>query len=67
MSMKTIGITWGDQAGIGPEVVEAALAALAAGPLAEGYKFQMIGKKISAVPGTPTTETARAALDGLEE
>ncbi len=67
MSMKTIGITWGDQAGIGPEVVEAALATLTSGQLLKGYRFQMIGERIKAVPGMPTTETARAALDGLEE
>jgi len=67
MSMKTIGITWGDQAGIGPEVVEAALEVLTTGPLAEGFEFQMIGERIEAIPGVPTRETARAALDGLEE
>lgn len=64
MSQKIIGITWGDQSGIGPEVVEAALAS---GQLPSGYEFKMIGERLSATPGEPTLETARAALDGLEE
>ena len=61
---KVIGITWGDQAGIGPEVVAAALES---GALPDGYTFKMIGERITATPGTPTLATARAALDGLEE
>jgi 4-hydroxythreonine-4-phosphate dehydrogenase len=60
----TIGITRGDQAGIGPEVVEASLSS---GQLPEGYEYRMIGKVVDAVAGKPTRLTAQAALDALEE
>ncbi len=63
-NLKTIGITRGDQAGIGPEVIEAALAS---GLLPEGYDYRVIGDLVEAVPGKPTRVTARAALDALEE
>ncbi len=62
--MKTIGITLGDQAGIGPEVVAEALAS---GQLPEGYHYQVIGERIEVTPGQPTKASARAALDALEE
>ena len=64
MSRRTIGITLGDQAGIGPEVVEAALAS---GQLPDGVDFRVIGQRVEMVPGEPTVETAQAALDALEE
>ena len=59
-----IGITRGDQAGIGPEVVEVALAS---GLLPEGVHFRLIGERVNVVPGVPTVESARAALGALEE
>lgn len=59
-----IGITRGDQAGIGPEVVEAALSS---GLLSEDYEYRLIGDAIEAVAGKPTRETAQAALDALED
>ncbi|MCP5535146.1 MAG: 4-hydroxythreonine-4-phosphate dehydrogenase PdxA [Akkermansiaceae bacterium] len=59
----TIGITRGDQAGIGPEVVAAALAS---GQLPDGYQYRLIGEEIHAVAGKPSSMTARAALDALE-
>ena len=66
--MKTIGITLGDQAGIGPEIVAAALADHR---LAEWFpdnvKFRIIGEKIDATPGKPDIASAQAALDDLEE
>ncbi|PID78997.1 4-hydroxythreonine-4-phosphate dehydrogenase PdxA [bacterium DOLZORAL124_64_63] len=62
--MGTIGITLGDQAGIGPEVVEAALAS---GALPDGFEVRLVGEKIDAQAGVPTRGTARAALDALEE
>ncbi|WP_018969932.1 4-hydroxythreonine-4-phosphate dehydrogenase PdxA [Rubritalea marina] len=63
--MKTIGITLGDQAGIGPEIVDAALERLA---LPDGVEVRVIGERLEGVvPGKPTLETARAALDSLEE
>ena len=63
----TIGITRGDQAGIGPEVVEAALSSGQLPEQSEGYEDRMIGKVIDAVAGKPTRLTAQAALDALEE
>lgn len=60
----TIGITRGDQAGIGPEV---AAAALASGQLSSAFNYKMIGEEIDAVPGQPNKGTAKAALDALED
>ena len=62
--MKSIGITLGDQAGIGPEVVRAALDS---GHLPEGYVFRVIGEEVSVMPGEPTRESAEEALRALEE
>ena len=59
-----IGITRGDQAGIGPEVLEGALAS---GQLSADYDYRIIGEKINVRPGQPTLESARAALGALEE
>lgn len=63
--MKTVGITLGEQAGIGPEVVEAALANF---QTPEGVQFEILGTRLSDVTlGEPTIETAQAALEALEE
>src|SRR5947209_1717271 len=59
-----IGITLGDQAGIGPEIVRAALNS---GRLPADVDYSVIGQTISCSLGQPTTETARAASDALEE
>ena len=59
-----IGITLGDPAGIGPEIVQAALAS---GRLAENAEYSVIGKPVVCSLGQPTPETAHAALDALEE
>ncbi len=59
-----IGITLGDAAGIGPEVVAAALQSTR---LRGGVEFVVVGKYPDAVPGVPTPETARAAATALEE
>ena len=61
---RTIGITLGDPAGIGPEVVEAALAS---GKLDAAHTYRIIGERGNAVAGEPTPDTARAALAALEE
>jgi len=61
---KCIGITLGDQAGIGPEVVAAALSS---GRLPEGFNYRVIGKKIDVQLGSPTVDSAQAALDALED
>jgi 4-hydroxythreonine-4-phosphate dehydrogenase len=59
-----VGITLGDQAGIGPEIVRAALAS---GSLPADAQYSVIGPAIDCSLGQPTTETARAAWDALEE
>ena len=60
----TIGITLGDAAGVGPEIVDAALAS---GRLDSSFEYHVIGERGSAQPGEPTAFSARAALHGLEE
>lgn len=62
--MRHIGITLGDAAGIGPEIVHAALAS---GRLAESFNYRIIGNYPSCSPGEPTTDTARAAAAALDE
>jgi 4-hydroxythreonine-4-phosphate dehydrogenase len=60
----SIGITLGDCAGIGPEIVDLALRSERV-PRSAGYKI--IGKYPDCQPGLPTRETARAAGAALEE
>ncbi len=63
--MPTIGITLGDQAGIGPEIVDAALAS---NQLPEGFDYRIIGNRLSSLTlGHPTPETAQAAVSDLEQ
>ena len=64
MKPGTIGITLGDPAGIGPEVVRAALDS---GRLDPRFRYHIIGEAGAAVPGRPTPESARAAIAALEE
>jgi 4-hydroxythreonine-4-phosphate dehydrogenase len=59
-----VGITLGDQAGIGPEIVRAALAS---GRLPADAQYLVIGPAINCSLGQPTAATARAALDAIEE
>ena len=60
----TIGVTLGDAAGIGPEVVAAALAS---GRVDPDFHYEIVGPRPEGVvPGQPTEATARAAWDGLE-
>ncbi len=61
---RSIGITLGDCAGIGPEIVDLALKSDRV-PKSAGYKI--IGKYPNCQPGSPTAETARAAAAALEE
>ena len=62
--MPVIGITFGDAAGIGPEIVAAALAS---GKLGARFSYRVIGENADARPGEPTPATARAAHAALEE
>ena len=59
-----IGITLGDCAGIGPEIVELALKS---GRVPESTEYVILGRQPSCKPGVPTQETARAAAAALEE
>ena len=59
-----IGITLGDCAGIGPEIVDLALKS---GRLPDSTEFKIVGKYPNCSLGEPTLETARAAATALEE
>jgi len=59
-----VGITLGDQAGIGPEIVRAALAS---GRLPSGAQYSVIGPTVDCSLGQPSTATAQTAFDALEE
>lgn len=64
MNSKTIGITIGEAAGIGPEVTRKALDS---GRLNSNFDYQIIGETSGCELGKPTPETARAAFDALEK
>jgi 4-hydroxythreonine-4-phosphate dehydrogenase len=59
-----IGITLGDYAGIGPEIVDLALTS---NRIMRSAEYKLIGKNPGSRPGNPTAETARAAAAALEE
>ncbi len=59
-----IGITLGDAAGIGPEIIEAALQSE---NLSSAFAYRIIGECTDARPGEPTPQTAEAARAALEE
>jgi 4-hydroxythreonine-4-phosphate dehydrogenase len=59
-----IGITLGDRAGVGPEIVDLALTSDRVPVSAE---YVLIGRQPDCKPGEPTIETARAAAAALEE
>lgn len=62
--MARILITLGDPAGIGPEVVDLALAS---GKLPAGHEFTVLGDRHAGKPGQPTVVSAAAALAALDE
>lgn len=62
--MPEILITLGDPAGIGPEIIDAALAS---GKLPTGFTFRVIGDRSAGTPGKPSAASAQAALDALNE
>ncbi|HEU0207477.1 MAG TPA: 4-hydroxythreonine-4-phosphate dehydrogenase PdxA, partial [Candidatus Udaeobacter sp.] len=66
MSRKkpSIGVTLGDCAGIGPEIVQLALKA---DRLPKGADYRIIGKYPHCSLGKPTAETSRAAAAAIEE
>jgi 4-hydroxythreonine-4-phosphate dehydrogenase len=59
-----VGITLGDQAGVGPEIVRAALSS---GRLTGDADYSVIGSPIDCSLGQPNRATAQAARDALEE
>ena len=61
---RRIGITLGDCAGIGPEIVNLALKS---GRVPYSAEYVVIGRQPNCKPGEPTIETARAAATALEE
>ncbi|MEP6672067.1 MAG: 4-hydroxythreonine-4-phosphate dehydrogenase PdxA [Chthoniobacter sp.] len=63
-AVRTIGLTLGDAAGIGPEIIAAALASRR---LDKGFAYRVIGSADGAKPGEPNEATARAARAALEE
>jgi 4-hydroxythreonine-4-phosphate dehydrogenase len=61
---RRIGITLGDCAGIGPEIVELALKSRR---IPDSADYIVIGRQPNCKPGEPTPDTARAAAAALEE
>src|ERR1044071_192466 len=59
-----VGLTLGDPAGIGPEIVRAALSS---GRLSQTAEHLIIGRPSACSLGQPTQQAAQAALDALEE
>ena len=59
-----VGITLGDCAGIGPEIVDLALKSK---KIPESADYVVIGRQPNCKPGSPSIETARAAAAALEE
>src|SRR5437762_236010 len=62
--VRHVGITLGDYAGIGPEIVRAALQSNC---LPKSAEYVVIGNYPDCSLGEPTLETARAAAAALEE
>jgi len=58
-----IGITSGDPAGIGPEVIRAALES---GKLPAGFRYEVLGEMSGHAAGHPTAAGARAAAGALD-
>jgi 4-hydroxythreonine-4-phosphate dehydrogenase len=62
-SMPRIAITLGDPAGIGPEVIDHALAS---DRIPAGCEIEILGDRGAGTPGKPDARSAAAALDALE-
>ncbi len=62
--MPRILITLGDPAGIGPEIIDHALAS---GQLPHGFEFEILGDREAGTPGKPDARSARAALIALDQ
>lgn len=62
--MPRILITLGDPAGIGPEVIDLALASA---EIPAGFEIEVIGDRTAGTPGKPDSRSAAAALAALDE
>ena len=62
LQAPVIGYTLGDQAGVGPELMTRVVPGLP--PQVE---YRCMGKRIDCTPGVPTQDTARMALEHLEQ
>ena len=62
--MRRIVITLGDPAGIGPEVIDLALAS---GEIPTGFSLEVIGDRHAGTLGKPDARSAAAALAALDE
>jgi 4-hydroxythreonine-4-phosphate dehydrogenase len=62
--MPRILITLGDPAGVGPEVIDAALAS---GEFPSNAHFEVIGDRSAGSPGKPDARSAAASLAALDE
>ena len=62
--MPRILITLGDPAGIGPEVIDLALAS---NRIPHDCKIEVIGDRSAGIPGKPDTRSAAAALAALDD
>lgn len=62
--MPRILITLGDPAGIGPEVIDHALAS---GQLPAGFDYHVLGDRHAGTPGQPDARSAAAALAALDQ
>lgn len=62
--MPRILITLGDPAGVGPEVIDRALAS---GEIPAGFEIEILGDRSAGTPGKPDSVSAAAALAALDE
>ncbi|GAA5131704.1 4-hydroxythreonine-4-phosphate dehydrogenase PdxA [Luteolibacter yonseiensis] len=62
--MPRIVITIGDPAGVGPEVIDLALAS---GKIPSGFEIEVLGDRTAGTPGRPDSRSAAAALAALDE
>jgi 4-hydroxythreonine-4-phosphate dehydrogenase len=62
--MPRIVITLGDPAGVGPEVIDLALAS---GEIPAGFEIEVLGDRDAGVPGKPDARSAAAAHAALDD
>ena len=65
--LPIIAITLGEPAGIGPEVVAAALRSPRLRSVLKGFRYEVLGSTAGITPGKPTARSASMALKALED